>query len=775
MAEVGSAYVSLIPSAKGFAAATSKQLDKPLESAGQSGGSKLTSKLGSVLKKGSLAVGAAAGGVLGTALFKGFERLSAIDEARAKLTGLGNSTKQVDQIMDDALASVKGTAFGLGDAATVAASAVAAGIKPGKDLQRTLSLTGDAATIAGVSISEMGAVFNKVATANKIQGDVINQLNDAGIPIIQLLGKEMGKTAAEVTDLASKGKIDFKTFQNAMEEGLGGAALKSGNTFKGAFANMNAALGRFGAALLSGVFPLAKKVFGGITELLDKLTAKAGPVADAIAEKLPVAFEKVGKAIKSLTSGSGGSLQPLIQAFKDFASDVVDAAVKVGPKLKDLATDLAPLAKAALTAAIVALTATFTALGPAVSVAADAFNVLATAMGPLASLAGQLASGFNSLGGSSQTLIVFGAAVAALSSNLFGLRQRASEAILNLRTMPDATLRANAGAVALKGGAIAAAAGLAALSSASGGAQTELGLLSSVGASVAAGFAVGGPWGAAIGAGAGLLSVFSSRSAAATAAQQKFDSAGKQVAATLNQQTGALTATTRATVAKTLADNGAFTAAQKVGVSYKDVTDAALGNKAATERVDSAVKQYIKTQDGNFSAHVKAAGVAATLTKAVHGTSDAIADERVKIDQVNAAMGRGKDKTVTYTVRTPGLGGALAGLAALGSQIDAVIAKQGRVNGVGQNARGTDNWRGGLTWVGERGPELLNLPRGSQIIPNHKTKGVSPAGVAGGASADDIAAAVASAMDGLSITVVDNGVMANEFAGRIYADQARRL
>jgi TP901 family phage tail tape measure protein len=32
-------------------------------------------------------------------------------------------------------------------------------------------------------------------------------------------------------------------------------------------------------------------------------------------------------------------------------------------------------------------------------------------------------------------------------------------------------------------------------------------------------------------------------------------------------------------------------------------------------------------------------------------------------------------------------------------------------------ARGTDSWRGGTTWVGEEGPELVNLPRGSQVIP----------------------------------------------------------
>lgn len=35
-------------------------------------------------------------------------------------------------------------------------------------------------------------------------------------------------------------------------------------------------------------------------------------------------------------------------------------------------------------------------------------------------------------------------------------------------------------------------------------------------------------------------------------------------------------------------------------------------------------------------------------------------------------------------------------------------------------ASGTDFWKGGPTWVGEKGPEILNLPRGSQVIPNNK-------------------------------------------------------
>lgn len=236
----------------------------------------------------ALKVGGAIGAVklVKTVLTKGWARLTSIENAQAKLTGLGNSAGSVQTIMDDALKSVKGTAFGLDEAAGVAASAVAAGVKPGKDLQRTLSLVGDAATIGGASMAEMGAVFNKVASANKLQGDQINQLNDRGIPIVQMLGKVMGKSSAEVTKLASKGKIDFATFQKAMQAGLGGAALKSGNTTQGAWKNVQAASGRLGAALLRGLFPQAKTVFSGMTGLLDRLTDKAGPAADRLSARL---------------------------------------------------------------------------------------------------------------------------------------------------------------------------------------------------------------------------------------------------------------------------------------------------------------------------------------------------------------------------------------------------------------------------------------------------------------------------------------------------------
>ena len=43
--------------------------------------------------------------------------------------------------------------------------------------------------------------------------------------------------------------------------------------------------------------------------------------------------------------------------------------------------------------------------------------------------------------------------------------------------------------------------------------------------------------------------------------------------------------------------------------------------------------------------------------------------------------------------------------------------------GNGYNASGNDNWRGGMTWLGENGPELAYLPQGTQILSAQDSRG----------------------------------------------------
>lgn len=281
--EIGVAYLSIVPSLDGASRELQKQLGAAESDVARKG--KFGSKIWRGLKVGAVAAGAGIAGVLTGSIAKGFQRLSAIEDAEAKLTGLGHSGEEVQKIMDSALAAVKGTAYGMGDAASLSATMVAAGIEPGKDLENTLRLVADSATIAGRDLSDMGLIWGQVASKGKLTGEDAMQIMEAGIPIWQLVGKEMGVTAGEAQELASKGEVSFDIFRRAMESGLGGAALESGKTVRGAFSNMGAAMGRFGATLLEKVYPLIGPVLGKITDLFDYLTDAAGPAIDKIIEK----------------------------------------------------------------------------------------------------------------------------------------------------------------------------------------------------------------------------------------------------------------------------------------------------------------------------------------------------------------------------------------------------------------------------------------------------------------------------------------------------------
>lgn len=248
------------------------------------------------------ALGAAAA-LAGLSLVKGFNRLKNIDTAKAQLEGLGHSAKEVESIMDSAMQSVKGTAYGFDEAATAAASAVAAGIKPGKELTRYLGLVGDAAAQSKLSFTEMGSIFNKVMASGKISMEEVNQLADQGIPIYKMLSEQLGVTQADVRDMVSAGKVDAETFLAAIEKNIGGAAKIIGEkSFTGALANIGASLGRIGANFLDaggkggGFFSQLKPLMVDFMETLGKVEDKAADFG----EKFGAIFAKVVNFIKAV-------------------------------------------------------------------------------------------------------------------------------------------------------------------------------------------------------------------------------------------------------------------------------------------------------------------------------------------------------------------------------------------------------------------------------------------------------------------------------------------
>ena len=71
-----------------------------------------------------------------------------------------------------------------------------------------------------------------------------------------------------------------------------------------------------------------------------------------------------------------------------------------------------------------------------------------------------------------------------------------------------------------------------------------------------------------------------------------------------------------------------------------------------------------------------------------------------------------------------GIGSAIGKVADWISSTGAKISGStggGSTGSVGKNAQGDNNWKGGLTWVGEKGAELVDLPKGSRILPHKES------------------------------------------------------
>lgn len=301
---------------------------------------KFGNSLTSHITKPALIAGTALAGVT---LKKGWDRMSEIDNAKVKLEAIGNTADDVKEIMNNANASVKGTAYGLNEAASTAASAVAAGIQPGKELEKYLTAVADAAAVAGIDMGDMGSIFNKVTTQGKASNEILQQMAERGIPIYQYLADAIGVTADEVFDMASRGEIDLATFQKAVEEHIGGAAKTIGSkTISGAIANMGASISRIGANFLGSaddansfagqVLPLLNdftEYLGGVEEKAKEWGATFGEVMSGIVD-----YCRTGKVNFQEMSDTAASIVGVLTPIIDIVKFIADAFGQLPPSVQ---------------------------------------------------------------------------------------------------------------------------------------------------------------------------------------------------------------------------------------------------------------------------------------------------------------------------------------------------------------------------------------------------------------------------------------------------------
>lgn len=297
--ELGTGYIIISPSTKGLGKAIEGQIDQSTAAGVRKSGRTIVSNLGTAFKKvgqvGLGAITAVGGGVAALAAKGGFDRALNIERAQTKLKALGHDTKSVDGIMSNALASVKGTAFGLGDAASAAAGLVASGIKQGDELTTVLTTIGDVAQISGRELTDIGLIFQKVAASGKLQGDELMQLMESGIPVLQYLADHYKVTAAEAREMVTEGEVSFAEFEAAMREHIGGAAKSAGESFDGMLSNLKAAFSRAGEKFATPLIEALTGLGNKTIPVVDQLANGIGALADKFGQHLDKAVDMAGQ------------------------------------------------------------------------------------------------------------------------------------------------------------------------------------------------------------------------------------------------------------------------------------------------------------------------------------------------------------------------------------------------------------------------------------------------------------------------------------------------
>lgn len=282
----------------------------------------------------------------------GVRRAMNIENAHFQLQALLKDEEEVQKVMQNAMDSVTDTAYGYDEAAKAASMFAASGMKAGEEMEKALSGISGVAAMTNSDYASMSLIFTTVAGQGRLMGDQLLQLASRGLNAASTLKDyfrevlHMGDvTEEQIRDLVSEGKIDFKTFADAMAWAFGDSAKRANETFNGALSNMKAALSRIGAEFVS---PLIEQN-GEIVKLFNSLQKKIDVVKKGLtfsdSEKGVVSFSK--RFTDSIIA-IAGNLRKTVDTvnLNDFFVSLYHLADAFGNVAKGIGTVLGPLGKA---------------------------------------------------------------------------------------------------------------------------------------------------------------------------------------------------------------------------------------------------------------------------------------------------------------------------------------------------------------------------------------------------------------------------------------------
>lgn len=349
MPDVGTAWVNVVPSAKGFGRETRKAIAPQVEQLGtemgqkmgqkmgQEGGKAASKGIGDKLRSGlsnvatgvALGVGAAIGTKIldgiGSAVSGGINRLLNLEDANKRLEQMGLSTADIDSLMADLNKTLEGTPIALDAGTTALANLVSAGFDL-EDIPGIMEDITDAAAFGQADFGEVASIFQRIGTNGKLSALELEMLQDRGIPALSLLSDAAGVTESAFRDMISENQISSEEFFDLWDQGakgfgdnniqMEGAAKSMGDTTRGSFENLKTALSRFTAEVLEPIFNKAQGLFTSLTGWIDDAKVKWQEWTDSID------WGETWDKVTGAASDAFAELEDVVKPLTDLLEDV---------------------------------------------------------------------------------------------------------------------------------------------------------------------------------------------------------------------------------------------------------------------------------------------------------------------------------------------------------------------------------------------------------------------------------------------------------------------
>jgi hypothetical protein len=343
MADIGTAYVRIEPTAQGISGSISKMIDGEASSAGASAGKKMGSSLGGALG-GALKTGAALTAALGTAAVGAG---TALTGAVSSVAAYGDNIDKMSQKMNmtaeayqewDAVMQHSGTSM--------------------ETMKASMKTLANAAETNNKAFKEIGITEKDLQTLNqqelfeKTIAGLQNMTDDTQRTYIA--GKLLGRGATELGALLNTSAEDTQAMRDRVHE-LGGVmsdeAVKNAAAFQDSLQDMQTTFAGVKNSVMSEMLPSFTSVMDGLSSLVigeegakEKIVSGIQGIVDNITEAMPKlidGFSTIAQALMEVAPELIGSLaEGIISAIPELLPSLIQLVGEIGSKLIELLPQL---------------------------------------------------------------------------------------------------------------------------------------------------------------------------------------------------------------------------------------------------------------------------------------------------------------------------------------------------------------------------------------------------------------------------------------------------